>query len=112
MCLVLFRGFKELFAVRYFLFPKGFAALYNAHSLKPNLATFAKPPKNFSCQTLFRSARLTNKLNVAEVVKTTRGNQSIGAHPEFQEEDFFAFSPSANLVGVIEEGHEGFSARP
>lgn len=28
----------------------------------------------------------------------------------FQEEDFFAFSPSANLVGVIEEGHERFSA--
>ena len=28
---------------------------------------------------------------------------------EISEEDFFAFSPSANLVGVIEEGHERFS---
>lgn len=28
----------------------------------------------------------------------------------FSEEDFFAFSPSANLVGVIEEGHDEFSA--
>jgi len=29
----------------------------------------------------------------------------------FSEEDFFAFSPSANLVGVIEEGHDEFSAK-
>ena len=38
------------------------------------------------------------------------GTKQWGAS-ELSEEDFFAFSPSANLVGVIEEGHDEFSAK-
>jgi hypothetical protein len=50
-------------------------------------------------------------LNVAEVAERQHGGTSfLGRILNFQEEDFFAFSPSANLVGVIEEGHERFSA--
>lgn len=30
---------------------------------------------------------------------------------EKSEEDFFASSPTANLVGIIEEGHERFAER-
>ena len=36
------------------------------------------------------------------------GGTNFWGASEISEEDFFAFSPSANLVGVIEEGHESF----
>jgi hypothetical protein len=61
-----------------------------------------------------------NQIIVVEVVliKTTRGNQSFveiyrtrgAANVKFAE-DFFASSPTANLVDVTEEGHERFSVR-
>jgi hypothetical protein len=38
------------------------------------------------------------------------GGTNFWGASEISEEDFFAFSPSANLVGVIEEGHDEFSA--
>ena len=49
-------------------------------------------------------------------VKTTRGNQSFARRKtrgasEKSEEDFFASSPAANLVGITEEGHERFAER-
>ena len=63
--------------------------------------------KKSSCQLRISSANLISQLNVAEVVfrENNTGEPNSGAHPIVSEEDFFAFSPSANLVGVIEGGH-------